>query len=394
VRDMVATYWIIATGISEKEQSVLTTADLERLNRLCEPGFPCVPFKVPSEHHQLNFGSFDNLIRLSDELQKYDQQVEGVLRRLERQLLELEADFVFQVKSQREWMDFEKYIKEWQWDEGKFPKSRALTEIVTRLLNLVNKLDEECRSKAAQYNELKTLCGNLKVKDVAGNATKDLVDVLTPEVVKMNKPGTIDDDFIQTEYMTTVILIIGRSQESEFLSEYERMAENVVPGSARKFPALDDKDGNSIWRVVMFKSVVDDFKRACRDKKFTCRDFQYSKEEYDKLTEQRDKTMNQKDKLELVIKDLFKSSWSDVMIGFVHIKAVRVFVESTLRFGVPPHFTSTILAPLDKKTEQMRKELSNIVGAGDPDKAAMKDDDEEFFPYVSFAFTPFAPKVA
>ena len=44
-------------------------------------------FDVPEN---LKFGSFDSLIKLVDELGKYDSQVESVARRVERQALELD----------------------------------------------------------------------------------------------------------------------------------------------------------------------------------------------------------------------------------------------------------------------------------------------------------------
>lgn len=45
---------------------------------------PC-KFEVPDGDRSLLFGSFDNLIRLTDDLAKADAQVDSVLHRLERQ---------------------------------------------------------------------------------------------------------------------------------------------------------------------------------------------------------------------------------------------------------------------------------------------------------------------
>ena len=44
-------------------------------------------FEVPLN---LKFGSFDSLIKLVDDLGKYDSQVESVIRRVERQVFELD----------------------------------------------------------------------------------------------------------------------------------------------------------------------------------------------------------------------------------------------------------------------------------------------------------------
>ena len=38
-----------------------------------------------------------------------------------------------------------------------------------------------------------------------------------------------------------------------------------------------------------------------------------------------------------------KSSYSELFVSWVHIKAVRVFVESVLRFGLPVNFTAAFI---------------------------------------------------
>merc|ERR1719230_2058967 len=105
--------------------------------------------------------------------------------------------------------------------------------------------------------------------------------------------------------------------------------------SARKFN-LDDKDGNSLWRVVMFKSAADGFKKQCREKRFLVRDFEYSEESYKKLKAQREQLDEAVQRQHQLVRGLYKAAWSDAMVAWVHIKAMRVFVESVLRFGMPP----------------------------------------------------------
>merc|ERR1719336_707194 len=100
--------------------------------------------------------------------------------------------------------------------------------------------------------------------------------------------GSADDDFIYTEHLTTVAVILPRGSDQDFLKVYETMQENVVPKSARKFKDLDDKDGNSLWRVVMFKSAAEGFKKQCRERRFIVRDFEYSEDAYKRLKAQRE----------------------------------------------------------------------------------------------------------
>jgi len=89
------------------------------------------------------------------------------------------------------------------------------------------------------------------------------------------------------------------------------------------------------------------------------------------------------------------------MVAWIHIKAMRVFVESVLRFGMPPRFASFVLAPKCGTQPNMRKALADILGKNaskeesqspyshDKMAEAAAEDGEEYFPYVSFSFTPF-----
>jgi len=391
-------FFIVAVGCPKGQQGVAKKdailADLKRAPALRgDKGALPEPIKleVPDGDRSLIFGSFDNLIRLTDDLAKSDAQVDSILHRLERQYVELDAKADFKVKSQRTEKSFMDYLRTWQWDEAKYPKGRSITDHLSWVMGVVNHIDEEARSKTGQYNDFKTQRGNLAKKDGANLTGKDLVDVLTPEVVKATNGH--DDDFITTEHLVTVPVILPRGGEEEFLSIYESMQENIVPMSARKFKGLDDKDGNSLWRVVMFKSAVDGFKKACRDKRFQVRDFEYSEQNYRKLQQQRDQTEEQVKRQKELVLGLYQAAWSDVLVAWIHIKAMRVFVESVLRYGMPPSFACYILSPKGDSTaarkalaDSLGKQVSTLSSTMGDDKA---DGDDEFFPYVSLSFTPF-----
>lgn len=395
-------FWIVAVGCSKGQPGASSQsekdgllAELKRQAALFGNKEGPQKFEVPDGERSLLFGSFDNLIRLTDDLGKYDSQVDGILHRLERQYLELDPRAEFKVKSQRQEKPYLDYLRTWQWDEAKYPKTRSISDNLTLLMSVVNKLDEEARNKTAQYNEFRTQKGNLSKKETANLTGKDLIDVFTPDVVKAT--GGPDDDFIMTEHVTTVPVIVPRGTEEEFLKIYESVQENVVPMSARKFQDMDDKDGNTLWRVVMFKNTVEGFKKKCREKRFIVRDFEYSEEGYKKLKAQREQVEEALKRQHELVRGLYQAAWSDAMVAWMHIKAMRVFVESVLRFGMPPRFASFVLSPKAGQQPAARKALTDILGkqAGAFGSASKmvedkKDDDEEFFPYVSLSFTPFA----
>lgn len=402
-------FWIVAAGCS-KTQGAQAEKDalLEELGRIpvlkgklpaparsgaATPEGPW-KFDVPDGERSLLFGSFDNLIRLTDDLSKADGQVDSILHRLERQYLELDPKADFKVKSQRQERTFLEYLRTWQWDEAKYPKTRSISDNLTLLLSIVNKLDEEGRNKTAQYNEFKAQRSNISKKDASSLLLKDLVDVLTPDVVKAGHSA--DDDWISSEHLTTVAVILPRGSEDEFLKAYESMQENVVPMSARQFKDLEDSEGNTLWRVVMFRNAVEGFKKACRERRFVPRDFDYSEEGYKKLKSQREQVEEAVRRQHDLVKGLYQAAWSDAMVAWMHIKAMRIFVESVLRFGMPPRFAAFVLTPKEGSSAAARKTLADILGRqgqagpfGDKAAEAMAEEGEEYFPYVSLSFTPF-----
>jgi len=401
-------FWIVATGCS-KEAGASADKDAFYKALSSHPALGAASrsrttveapwkFEVPDGDRSLAFGSFDNLIRLTDDLQKADSQVDSIVHRIERQFIEVDPKADFKVKSQRQEKPFMDYLKAWQWDEAKYPKSRSISENLTLLMSVVTKLDEEARNKTAQYSDLKTARGNIAKKDGASLTNRDLVDVLTPDVVKMT--GSPADDFIYTDHLTTVVVICPRGSDQEFLASYMRYTENVVPMSARKFQGMDDKEGNTLWRVVMFRSAAENFKKQCREKRLVIRDFDYSEEGYKKLKAQREQVEEAVRRQHGLIQDLYKAAWSDAMVAWVHVKAMRVFVESVLRFGMPPRFASFIVAPKASSTAAARKAIAEVLSrgggagpAGEKTAAAEGQDDEDDYPYVSLTFVPFnAPR--
>lgn len=391
-------FWIVAVGAgaSDKDALLNELRGSPYLGATQRDAMDIGPwrFDVPDGDRALMFGSFDNLIRLTDDLQKCDSQVDSIVHRLERQYLDIDPQADFKIKIMRMEKPLMDYLSSWQWDEAKFPKTRSISDNMTLLMGVVNRLDEEARNKLAQYNESKTQRSNIMSKEGGNLLNRDLVDILTPDVVDMS--GTSDNDFIYTEHITTVVVIVPRGGEAEFVKSYETLQENVVPMSAKQFANLTDKDGNTLWRVLVFKRDAESFKKQCRERRYVPRDFEYSEEAYQQLKLQREQIDESVAKQHEMAKGLYSVAWSDVMIAWMHVKAMRIFVESVLRFGMPPRFASFLLSPKPGQASQARRALADILGkyasstpAGDK-AAEAQDEGEEYYPYVSMSFQPFA----
>jgi len=88
-----------------------------------------------------------------------------------------------------------------------------------------------------------------------------------------------------------------------------------------------------------------------------------------------------------------KVNFSEAYSAWIHIKALRIFVESVLRYGLPVNFRAAVIIP-GKNQKKLRDRLNQIFesldssggfSAGemiDDTGAAMKFDSQEYYPYV------------
>eukprot|EP00747_Dinoflagellata_sp_TGD_P194358 gnl/TRDRNA2_/TRDRNA2_61670_c0_seq1.p1 gnl/TRDRNA2_/TRDRNA2_61670_c0~~gnl/TRDRNA2_/TRDRNA2_61670_c0_seq1.p1 ORF type:complete len:370 (-),score=57.33 gnl/TRDRNA2_/TRDRNA2_61670_c0_seq1:128-1210(-) len=125
-------------------------------------------------------------------------------------------------------------------------------------------LPEDCADAKANVPKISTRRSTLERACVRCNYKWLAVEVLNPRV---KCDGSTNADWIETEHLTTVCLIVGRGMKNDFLKSYGSFAEHVVPWTARKFrgAAMKDKDGHTFWRVVLFKKFLDAFKKAARE---------------------------------------------------------------------------------------------------------------------------------
>jgi V-type H+-transporting ATPase subunit C len=374
-----ATYWIAAVAAPEGGSGTVFDAAKKSLaphcNEVCQVDCPA----------DLTFRSFDSLIKLVDDLTKFDGQVEGTLRRFEKTMHEFGPNPEFSIVSQRQTFPLKTYMSNFQWDDAKFPKSRTITENLQLMTSTVQKLDDEVRNKLNGLQELKTAHAGISKKDISFQ-TRDLVDVLLPSKVNA-------EDFVDTENMCTVIVVVPQGTEKDFMASYSTMAEFIVPDSAKKLP-FEDKEHNSLYRVVLFRKAVDAFKAAARAKRFTVRDFTFSLAKFQEQEARRNELEAELTSAMSMSKMICRAAFSDTFVAWMHAKMMRTFVEAVLRFGVNtggnPQFTALMLLPKSVKTEKAVREVLTSVAEkhGPKEKVEDKMAEEEFFPYVFLTMTP------
>lgn len=121
----------------------------------------------------------------------------------------------------------------------------------------------------------------------------------------------------------------------DFLKSYESLAEMVVPRSAT---LITKDDEFTLYTVTTFKKVSGEFVHKCREKRWVPRDYKYK--EGGKEEEQREVEELGKEERKLwgEALRLGRTGYSEGAMVWIHVLALRVFVETVLRYGLPLDF--------------------------------------------------------
>lgn len=353
-------------------------------NRLLDSHI-CIDTNILDVPTNLKFCSFDDLLKCADELQKYDGYTYSCLKKIEKIAREYDENIELKIIYQRQHINIDQYIRRFSWDDAKYPRSRSLTETIESMVNNVTKLSDEIQIKANMLSDLKDRKKDqCAVKETSNYMLTNLCEVLTPQTVKAT-------DFIETEHLTTLVALIQERLVEDWLNSYEKFSDYVVPRSSSQFPNLVDKEGVTLWKVVVFKKFADQFIEAAQSKKFTVKKFIYDEKKYHDMIDSKTKIEAEIIRQETFLRRMCMAAFSDIFIAFIHINILRVFCESVLRFGVPPNFASfSIRINGESKEKKVRKKLFDIFATSDSigrnfmEKA--DENDEKIYPYVSVSF--------
>jgi V-type H+-transporting ATPase subunit C len=332
---------------------------------------------------QFKAGSLDSLVALADDLSKLDHQVEGTLRKIERQYADLENNPALQIAvNNRGAVDYQtpaSYLADFKWDISKFPPSKPLPELMTTIDEQVKTLDDGVKSQVSKFVEMRNQLSQATKKESGGLMNRDLNDVLTPEVCN-------SEDFINTEYIKTLLVVVPKKEAQQWINTYEFLSPKVVPQSTKQF-SVDETDGNTLWRVVILKVGQDEFLANAKKNRWAVREFEFNPGQNEVDKKQREVLREEFGKRQSQLVNQCKSVFSEVYIAMVHLKAIRIYIESILRYSLPPQFFAISVTPKDGKEKKILDGLiKKCLKPGE--KANLycsreeSEDGEDFFPFV------------
>ncbi|XP_068426671.1 V-type proton ATPase subunit C 1-A [Clinocottus analis] len=333
-------------------------------------------FNIPD----LKVGTLDVLVGLSDELAKLDSFVESVVKKVAQYMADVLEDSRDKVQENllANGVDLVTYITRFQWDMAKYPIKQSLKNISEIISKQVSQIDNDLKARASAYNNLKGNLQNLERKNAGSLLTRSLADIVKKE-----------DFILNSEYLITMLVVVPKTAYIDWQKTYETLAEMVVPRSSNLL--FEDND-SGLFSVTLFLKAVDDFKHKARENKFTVRDFQYNEEEMKADKEEMTRLSTDKKKQFGPLVRWLKVNFSEAFIAWIHIKALRVFVESVLRYGLPVNFQAMLLQPTKKTMKKLREVLNDLYKHLDSSAAAIIDaaidipglnlSQQEYYPYV------------
>lgn len=382
-------------------------------------------FEVPS----LMVGTLDSLITLSDDLGKTDQLIESVVRKVEKTGQELSSYTGKKSELTVGGVPAKRYIQQFAWDYAKYPNRRPLKELVSLISGGVSAIDEELKQLGTSFADKMAALAETKRRKGGNLLVVDLNDVLTDDVMR-------NIQVHDTEYLKTLFVAVPKGGEADFTANIEKIGSSLVGyggpdwssnprglGSAVKYGNLVDRHGkvgspvvpgsivlvkedaeSTLFAVTILKGQYesgyyegdefipgtkvefeDEFVKACREKRFIVRQFSYDPNQASSTAMAMEQLQVEVDGMRTGLTRWCKTHYGEAFVAWMHIKVIRVFVESVLRYGLPVDFTAVLFKAFQGKDGDLTQALDKSLGSTEHDA---DEEGEEYHEFVLLKFEP------
>ncbi|XP_050234340.1 V-type proton ATPase subunit C [Mercurialis annua] len=371
---MATRYWVVSLPVQNSASTLWNRLQ----DQISKHSFdtPLYRFNTPN----LRVGTLDSLLSLSDDLLKSNSFIEGVSHKIRRQIEELER--VSGVESSALTVDgvpVDSYLTRFVWDEAKYPTMSPLKETVASIHTQVAKIEDDLKVRVAEHNNVRSQLNSINRKQTGSLAVCDLSNLVKPE------------DVVTSEHLTTLLAVVPKYSQKDWLATYETLTEYVVPRSAKK---LHEDNEYALYTVTLFVRVADNYRTIAREKGFQIRDFEFSPEAQEGRKQELARLMQDQESFRSSLLQWCYTSYGEVFSSWMHFCAVRVFTESILRYGLPPSFLACVLSPRVKSEKKVRSILEGLCDSTDSAYWNAEDEigggmaalggDADTHPYVSF----------
>ncbi|NXC74698.1 VATC2 ATPase, partial [Anhinga anhinga] len=372
-------------------------------------------FHIPD----LKVPPLDALVGLSDELPPLDSFAESIIRKIAQYIGEVMEDSKDKVQENllANGVDLISYLTRFEWDMAKYPIKQPLKNISEALAKQVTQIETDLKTRSAAYNNIKGNLQSLEKKTVGNLLTRTLADIVHKE-----------DFVLNSEYLITLLVVVPKSNYVQWQNPPESLSDMVVPRSPPQVKSqIKDAEGG-LFTVTLFRKVMAPPKAKARENRFPPREFYFDEKELKSPPEELMKLASDKNPpyvsststhpplsggscgaasrtppitIRLCLSSQgpplrwLKVNFSEAPPPWIHVKALRVFVESVLRYGLPVTPPAMLLQPNRKSVPPLRdvlnvvfKHLDEVAAASimdpPPHIPGLQLSNQESPPYVYF----------
>ncbi|RMZ92409.1 hypothetical protein DV736_g334, partial [Chaetothyriales sp. CBS 134916] len=299
------------------------------------------PFNTTS----FKIGTLDGLIQQSEDLAKLESLSNAVVAKVGDTLKNILDGNEAKISLHKSVNDkpLEQYLKSFSWNKVKYRSDKPIAELLVLLQKEINSIDNDVRTKYNQYNGLRTSLQQLQKRQTGNLSTRSLTSIV--------KPGTLVND---SEHLESHLVAVPNSYVKDFTRSYETISPFVVPRSALE---VSKDDEYTLYAVTLFRKYSAEFVHKAREKKWVPRDFKLKQGGQEAEVKELKKTETEERRVWGETLRLGRTGWSEAVQALVHVIVLRVFVESVLRYGLPPDFVGALVKTDKKRAEKAKKAL-------------------------------------
>jgi len=266
-------------------------------------------------------------------------------------------------------------LTKFKWEDARYPKRKPLSELCNSIKGTIAEIEKDLREKSLEYN---TICqkiaqmsanesGNLLTRDIntiikeynkdktPSQQFKPVESQLPPETIQMLNDFNASGGAKLQPFLTTLYVVVPKNDQKFWRANYESLLDDsnvkkegeeekkvphfLVPRSSVQLAQDSDSCLNS---VIVFTKDIEEFKAACRARRYTVRRNDPSTVINEEEKQSLKKAQEKKKKI-LVRWAL--NSFGDAFNGWLHLKCIQCFVESILRYGLPPECVAMLVSP-------------------------------------------------
>ncbi|CAM9328711.1 unnamed protein product [Chrysoparadoxa australica] len=317
----------------------------------------------------LLIGTLDSLISLSDDLEKADGQLEQVVKKIEKQYLEVAGHGAEPLRVGS--VTPSRYLESFEWDYARYAVRQSLPSLAGQMQSSVGKIDEELRAMTSSFTENMQMEQALTRKKGGNLMSTDLNEVLTEEVVRKLQ-------IVDTEHLKTYWVAMAKSSEDAWLKKHPTIGADiaamgspdwsdpaaatklgtddgqygpefsdraafkgspVVPGSTVK--VMEDSE-SCLYTVVILKGqyqagfydgeefqqgmhvdYTEAFKRAAKEQRFTVREFVFDPEKAGENERKAEQLKSDIDQQRSGLVRWCRAHYGAALVTWIHVKLIR-----------------------------------------------------------------------